>query len=366
MKSSLLVAAVLVGAALLALEVGISSAIVEIVAGIVLASISAEVAELHWLKFLANLGMLSLMFMAGFEVEAERLRKTWRASLGIGALSFLLPLAGVFSVAHWVIGLPMKASGLVAIGLSTTSLALVYQALRERDLLDGTTGQTILAAASVVDVLSMISLALLLGNVGWGTAIFVVAVVPMLFGLPKAGKWLFRRYKDSVVEMELRFILVLLVAMGFMAEEVGIHPAIVAFMIGLVMSEVVEEHGELEEKLKGIVFSFFAPVFFLHAGTLVKLSTLSLELLGQTVLLFITATALKFIGTALPSRQLIETTGTFAGLLFNYRLTFGIISASVGLSMGLLSDGFYTVMLLVVVASAVLPVVFLRSKPREL
>jgi len=367
MEPSLAVAVTLVAAAAIAYELGISSAIVEILAGVVLAWLLGDIASLGWVHFLANLGMLGLMFMAGFEVDIARLRKSWKASLVIGIASLATPFAGVFLVCRYGLALAPLPSALIGVALSTTSLALVYHALKERDLLDDRLGQAILAAASVVDVLSMISLALILGEVGWGTAIVVLVIVPTLVGLPPLGQWIFRRYRDSLVEFELRFLLVLLVAMGFLAERVGgIHPAVVAFAIGLVLSEVVEEHAALEDKLKGIVFSLFAPLFFLQAGAKLDITGVTPDLLGTAGVLFAAACALKFAGTALPARWLLNTSGRFVGLLFNYRLSFGIIAATVGLNMGVLDERLYGVILLVVVASAALPVVFLRDRPSEL
>lgn len=367
MNASLIVAVVLVGTAAVAFELGISSAILEIVAGVILAVFVEDMASLDWLRFLANLGMLGLMFMAGFEIDVERLRGTWKASFCIGVLALVLPLSGVFAVARYGLGLEFPAAGLVAIALSTTSLALVYHALKDKGLLDSDAGQALLGAASVVDVLSMVALAVLLGDVGWGTAIFLLVVVPVIVGLPKIGRWIFRRYKGSIVEFELRFLLVTLVGMGFMAENVGgIHPAVIAFAIGVVMSEVMEDHAELEDKLKGIVFSLFGPVFFLHAGAQLDLRQLSPSLLGIACLLFVIACSLKFVGAALPTRWFLDVSGRFAGLLFNYRLSFGIIAASVGLKTGVLTEGLYAVILLVVMGSAALPVLFLHDRPSEL
>jgi len=366
MESSLAVAIGLVAAAGLALELRVSSAILEIFAGIALALLLSDVQELEWLSFLANLGMLALMFMAGFEVEAKRLRRTWRSCLVVGASSLFAPMTGVFAVAHFGFGLEPVAAALVAIGLSTTSLALVYQALRDERLLATDTGQTMLASATVVDVLSMLSLAVLLGDAGWGTAAVLLVVAFTVIGLPRVGQWFFRRYAGSVVEAELRFMLVILVGMGFMAESAsGIHPAVVAFAVGVAMSGLVAEHRELKSKLKGIVFGFFAPVFFLHAGTKLDVSYLTQDTLIMAAVLFVVACGLKFLGTAIPARRLLAVPGRFAGVLFNYRLSFGIIAANVGLQSGVLTNATYAVILLVVVASAGLPVIFLRERPSE-
>ena len=367
MDQSLVVALVLVGAAVFALELGFSSAITEILAGVALGFLFVDIADLGWVQFLGNLGLLGLMFLAGFEVDIRRLRRTWRASVGIGAASLAFPLCGVLGVCLFVFGLAWKTSMLMAIGLSTTSLALVYHALIDRGELDTDTGQTALGAATVVDVMSMIALAVLLGDAGWGTAIFLLVVLPTVFGLPRIGGWIFRRYKGSLVEFELRFLMVLLISMGFMADHVGgIHPAVVAFLVGLVMAEVVEEHGEVEKKLRAIVFSLLAPVFFLSAGMQVDLTLINPDILLQFLVLFVLAVGLKYAGTALATRWLVGHSSTFFGLLFNYRLAFGLVTAKVGRESGVITDAQYVIILLVIICSALLPALLLGDRPNEL
>ncbi|MEK9753318.1 MAG: cation:proton antiporter [Rhodospirillaceae bacterium] len=367
MDHSLIVVLVLVGTAAVAFEVGISSAILEILAGILLAVFIVDLPTLDWLSFLANLGMLTLMFLVGFEVDVDRLRETWRTSVIVGVCALAAPMAGVLAVGLCWLDLAPKTAGLLAIGLSTTSLALVYQVLRERGMLSTPSGQVILAAASVVDVLSMILLALVMGDVGWGTAIFLIVVVPTVLGLPRLGKWIFRRYKGSLVEFELRFLLVILIGLGVMAEKIGgLHPAIVAFALGVIMSEVMEEHEELEQKLKGVVFSLFAPVFFLHAGLQIDVRLLTPELFGIVAVLLVVAWGLKYVGAAVPFRLLMKEPGHIAGLVFNYRLSFGVITATVGLHSGILGEDLYAVILMVIVGSAVVPALLLRQKPAEI
>lgn len=156
------------------------------------------------------------------------------------------------------------------------------------------------------------------------------------------------------------------VGLGFLAERAGIHEAVIAFVAGLVMSEVVEEHEALEEKLKGVIFSFFAPVFFLRAGTQLDLGGIELATVGMTAALFLVAAGLKYAATLGATRLLAPGVGHFAGVLFNYRLTFGIITATVGLHAGLLDARLFTAILLIVLASAALPAVLLHDIPAEL
>jgi glutathione-regulated potassium-efflux system ancillary protein KefC len=277
MSESLIVAVVLIATAILSFELRISSAILEIGAGIGLAFFLPNVGKLDWLVFLSTLGMLGLMFMVGFEIDVRRLRKTWRASVTIGVSALALPTLGVFLYCRYPLALEPAVAALVAIGVSTTSLAIVYNVLKERGTLASGEGQIIIAIASVIDVAAMVLLALLMGDLGWGTAVFLLIIVPALFGLPRFGRFMFRRYRGSLVEIDLRFLLVVLIGMGFIAESIGgIHPAMVAFAIGVVMSGAVEGHDELEQKFKGIVFSLLAPVFFLHAGMQIDLHELSI------------------------------------------------------------------------------------------
>jgi glutathione-regulated potassium-efflux system ancillary protein KefC len=365
MDLSLFVAGVLVLAGLLTLEFRISSAIVEVLAGLLLALV-VDVRPLGWLEFLADFGLLGLMFMAGFEVEPAILVRRWRASLAIGIASFAVPLAGVYGFARAWLGLSAQVSGLLGIGLSTTSLALVYQFLREREGLASEDGQTIFAAAMVVDVLSMAGLAIVLGDLGWATLIAAAAAVPVFIGLPRLGQWLFTRYARNSVEFELRFLLLVLVGLGVVSETVGIHAAITSFIAGLILSGIVHEHGALGDKLKGVVFSFLAPVFFLRAGTEIDLRSMDRHTLAVAAALLVLAVTLKYLGTASVARWVLSGSTRAVGILFNYRLTFGIISATVGFEEGLLDQRLFTAILLIVLVSAALPMVLLRDLPSEL
>jgi Kef-type K+ transport system membrane component KefB len=366
MDASLAVAVGLVLAAGLSLELRISSAILEVSAGIALAALLPGVGSLHWVEFLGHVGMLALMFTAGFEVNPRTVRQAWKGSLSVGTLSLLLPFTGVFLVAHFVVGLALLPAAVIGIGLSTTSLALVYHALKQDGALESRSGQYILASATVVDVLSMLGLAFVLGNAGWGTLWLCLILGTAMSGLPKLGRWFFRRYQGSIVEAELRWVLVVVLAVGVVAENLGgVHPAAVAFAIGMAMSGVVEQHEVVESKLKGLVFGLFAPIFFFHAGTQLDIAVLTPEVLGLAAGFLALAATLKFVGSAALARRFLGVSGAYVGVLFNYRLSFGIVAAETGLRAGILSSDQYAMILIAVVASSVLPAIILRRPKNE-
>lgn len=363
MEVSVAVALCLIFAAALSFEIKVSSAVLEIVAGMILAIFIVDIESVTWLQFLSNLGMMALMFVAGFELRIKRLKQTWVPCVSIGLVSFILPFIGIFSLCLFWLGIDIKAAALVGIGLSTTSLALVYHLLKERDLLESHEGQIMFGAASVVDIISMIALAILLGEWGSGTALFAFILTVSVIALPRFGGWIFRHYSTSIAELELRFLMAVIIGMGFMAEEIGhVHPALVAFTLGVFMSRVVEHHKAVKDKLMALVFGFFAPLFFLHAGTRIDFSDFKVEYLLAAAVMFVAATGLKYIGTRFPAKYFIKDRAHYSGVLFNYRLSFGIITANVGLETGIISHQMFSVIMIVVVASAVIPSIFLREK----
>ncbi|MBM3214646.1 hypothetical protein FJZ36_07000 [Candidatus Poribacteria bacterium] len=119
------------------------------------------------------------MFFASFETDARLLARYWRESLFIGAISYMLPFALVAATALYVFRVSGQSSMLLGIGLSTTSLALVYAVLKDKQALDRRFSQMLLSAAMVVDVLNMLSLILMFEGVSWLT---LVLPAPLFVG----------------------------------------------------------------------------------------------------------------------------------------------------------------------------------------
>jgi len=306
--------------------------------------------------------VLALMFVAGFEIRVRELKKTWAPSLVIGLSSFFVPFTGIMLVVHFWLGLEWLSSILISVGLSTTSLALVYHLMRDHGLLSTREGQILFGAASIVDIISMLFLAIVLGEMGGGTMIFAVIFIACVFIIPPSAKWLFSRYVGTGSEPELRFLMVIIIGMSFMAESIGsIHPALIAFAMGVFMSRFIERNPKVKNKLMALVFSFFAPIFFLHSGTKIDVTNLDQSYLLIFAVVFALATSLKFIGTYIPAKIYVKKMAAYSGKIFNFRLSFGIITANVGLEQGLISPGMFTVIMLVVIGSAAIPSLFLRN-----
>lgn len=364
MKESVITALLVILAGVAAIEMGISTAILEIIAGVFGANFLG-LSEIPWLEFLANFGLLGIMFFAGFEANGKLLKKYWARSVSIGAVSYLTPFVIVLLVCLFILNFSVESSLLIAIGMSTTSLALVYPVLKEKGALAKGSGQIFLTSAMVVDIASMLSLSLIFGGFNIYTIVFILAIGLSLWILPKFGKWLFSRYECGVTQFKVRFIFLVLLSLAFFSEKAGVHAAVLAFVAGFIFSELLEEHQILEEKLRGVIFGFLAPLFFLKAGMAIDLKAIDTIVLVYIGLFSLVAFFSKYFGTLCAVNYFKIGSAKFAGFLFNFRLSFGIIVAIFGFQAGLISSKIYIALIAVILFTSIISSFFLKIFPHE-
>jgi len=362
---SLIVGVLIIFAGIIALEIGFSSAIVEIVAGI-LASNLLDLGELKWLDFLSNLGLLGLMFFAGLEADPELMRKHFAKSFFIGFSSYFFPLVSVFYLSHYILNYGMDASLLIAIALSTTSLALVYPLLKEKKMLSQPTGQILLASAMVVDISSMLTMSFLFEGINPYNIVFSIALLLLLFKLPKYGEKLFERYAGNQIEFKTRFIIVLLITLGFLSDTVHINEAVLAFATGIFFAEFFRKDNLTEKKIRALIFGFLAPFFFFSAGYSVNFSLISFRVVFLVLILGSVAFITKYVGTVYATANLFRSlVYKLAGLFFNMRLTFGIVASIFGLRSGLIDEETYVSLLAIIVLTSLVSSVISKQLPQE-
>lgn len=364
-NEGILVGFLILASGILSLELGISVSVMEILAGVVAGTV-AGLRSSDWLEHTAAFGLLGLMFFAGFETDVAMLRRNWRSSLTIGLTSFFTPAILVGGTSALLLGMGPQAAGLTAIGLSTTSLALVYGDLKQKGLLKEERGQTLLGAAMIVDVVSMIALAVLFEGVTIVSLGVLGLILLWLTRLPRLCQWLFVRYSGNEVELKTRFVLLLLLSLVLASKQASVHVSILAFTAGMILNEVLSEHGELQLKLQSIVFGLVAPIFFFKAGLSVRLVNLHAGLVPTLAILGMASFGGKIAGTWFAARKYLPAPeAKRAAVLFNYQLSFGIVTASFGLETGIISASEYLSMLVVIIASSLLTSLMARTRKEE-
>ena len=259
---------------IISLEIGLTAPILEIIAGLV-GTNAFQLSNVPWMDFMANFGILGLMFFAGLEVDKDVVRRNAGKGVVLGLASYLIPFTIISSASLALLSCNLKTAALIGISLSTTSVALVYPVLKDLKLLNSEVGQTIFTGSVIVDVLSMISLTIIFGSITHWTIIFLILTLLFMYHAPRIGRLLFRRYKGNLAEIELKFLFLIMISLIFFSDRIGIEKAILAFILGFLFSEILEEHRELTEKLRGVVFGFMSPIFFFKAGSLMKLYEMS-------------------------------------------------------------------------------------------
>jgi len=142
-----ILAAVVVVASLVSVELGVTVALLELTLGVVVGNVF-DLGSAEWLDFIAKFASIVLTFLAGMEVDPDYMRRRLSASLGIGFTSFAGPFAVTSLVSYFLIGWTLKASLIAGTALSTTSLAVVYAVLVERDLVRTEVGKLLMSPRS--------------------------------------------------------------------------------------------------------------------------------------------------------------------------------------------------------------------------
>jgi Kef-type K+ transport system membrane component KefB len=347
------IALVALVASIISVETGVSIAIVEIVLGVA----AANFFKLHtaaWVDFLAAFGSIVLTFLAGAEVDTELLRAEFKGSLLVGGVSFLAPFAAVLLFAHFAADLSWRASEICGIALSTTSLAVVYAVLVETGLNRRRLGKLLMSATFVTDLGTVLALSLLFIKPTAWMILFVAVSGLLIWLLPKVSPWFFGRYGDRVIEPEIKlvfFLLFLLMALGKLAASQAVLPA---FLLGLAASRLYAAHDVERQRLRVVAFALLTPVFFIRSGMNVSLAALGANL-GLLAALFGVKLVAKLGGVLPLARGFVGRDSVFFTLLMSTGLTFGTISSLYGYQAGIIDKAQFSLLVTVVVASAVIP-----------
>ena len=342
-------------ASFISIRIGVSVALIEIFLGV----IGGNYLGFHttpWIDFLASFGSVLLTFLAGAEIDPTSFRKHLGASLAIGSISFFLPFIGAlafaFLVAHW----DLHAAEIAGIALSTTSVAVVYAVMVETGFNETELGKLILAACFVTDFGTVLALGVLFASFTIWMLVFLVVTVIVLWKLQTLTRWLIGTWGGRVSEVEVKFLFLVLFALGALSTTAKSEAVLPAYLVGLVIAGVFVRDRVLVYRIRSIAFALLTPFFFIKAGTLISVPALWAGMVLIVVLLMVKIVT-KFVGVWPLTRlfHLSPREGKYTTLLMSTGLTFGSISALYGLTHGIISQSQYTILVTVVLGSAVIP-----------
>jgi len=348
-----LLAVTILAASMVSVEIGLSVALIELAAGVVVGNVFTITIP-DWLSFIGSFAGIVLTFLAGAEVDVPQFRREWRASISIGAVSFAAPFLAAMGIAYWLVGWGRDQAEITGLALSTTSLAVVYAVLVETGLNRSVTGKRIMAATFVTDILTVIGLSLLFITPNVWIIPFVAFSVLVIWGYPALSPWFFARYGDRVIEPEIKWVFAALLLLMYLGNRANSQAVLPAFVLGLAMSGHYATHRTEQERLRVVAFSFLTPFFFLKGGLNVSLSAVWASI-GTLGLLVLGKMLPKFGGVYPLARRYASPHAVFTTLLMSTGLTFGTITSLYGLQAGIIDQSQFSLLITVVVLSAIVP-----------
>jgi Kef-type K+ transport system membrane component KefB len=349
-------AVVVLVASMLSVELGVTVALLELTLGVV----AGNVLHLHsqdWLDFIASFASIVLTFLAGMEVDPAYMRRRLTASVGIGVVSFIGPFTVASAAAFLLLNWPTRASLIAGTALSTTSLAVVYAVLVERRLTDTSIGKLLMSATFVTDLCTALALSAIFVKPNVWFPVFLVVSLALVLVLPRVALWFFGRYGDRVIEPEIKLVFLCLLVLMVLANASNGHAVLPAFILGLAMSRHYAEHREEQKRLRVVAFAFLTPFFFVKGGMNVSLGAVAANL-GLLAVLLLSKMLPKIAFVYPLARRADRRHATFATLLMSTGLTFGTISSLYGLNAGIIDKTQFSLLVTVVVLSAVVPTAF--------
>jgi Kef-type K+ transport system membrane component KefB len=353
----LIIGAIVFLSSLISLKLGLSVAIVEIILGAAAGNLGLKPEE--WMIYMAGFGGIILTFLAGTEIDTRLMREKFKASFLIGTLSFIVPFVAVFLYVYYGAGWSYKASLIAATALSTTSLAVVYSVLVETGLSNTAIGKLLMASTFITDMGTALVLSVLFVKPTLYTLIFLSVSLNVIYLADKLSHRIFTSslLKNKVIEPEIKYIFLLLLAFMFFANLGKGHAVLPAFLLGLLMSRHFKDASAsrvVRNRLRTVAYAVITPIFFIVGGMKISFPLIA-SALGLFVILFLLKISAKFIGVFFLAKRFIPQGRIYTTLLMSTGLTFGTIASVFGLNSGFISQVQYSVLVGVVVASAIIP-----------
>ena len=344
-------------ASMISIRIGITVALIEIFMGVIAGNFLGVHGTNQWIDFLASTGSLLLTFLAGSEIDPQSFKVNLKASLIMGVLSFALPFISVWMFTQHVLGWGQEQAQIAGIALSTTSIAVVYSVMIERGFSSTAVGKLILAACFVTDLGTVLALGVLFADFNAWMLLFVAATAAAFFIMPRITKIIsIKSGGNKLSEPETKFILLILFLLGGLAVAVGSEAVLPAYIMGLAVAGVFMNNKLLVNRIRTTAFTILTPFYFIKAGLYVSMEAM-LASLGVIAVLLLLKVFFKTAGVWPVSRaiRLNVKQSNYTTLLMSTGLTFGSISALYGLNNHIISQNQYTILVTVVILSAVVP-----------
>jgi Kef-type K+ transport system membrane component KefB len=338
----------------------------EILAGILIGpSLLNIVSPSELTTVLAEIGVIFLLFTVGLETKPATIFRVGKSALLVAILGVAVPFIG-----GWLFMKAWGGSGVESLFIGTamvaTSVGITARVLGSMGVLDAPTSRIILGAAVIDDILGLLVLALVSSLAAGSINYLEISITSILaigftlfilfIGAPAVTK--LAPLFDSLRLQESLFVFGLVLCLSLSAA--GIAAIIGAFLAGMSMAEATEENHGMHKQIQGIT-EFLVPFFLVNIGMQLNLSVFKeMPVILLCIIITLIAVATKFIGCGLATWPLGLRRASQVGMGMVPRGEVGIVVAQIGLSMGVINDSLYGVVLFMAIATTLIAPPFLK------
>ena len=331
----------------------------------------------YLLEVVSLFGAMFLLLITGLETDLRLIRRQARTAMGASLGGILVPFGLGYALGSY---LPTSLLAdperrlvfalFIATALSISAIPVIAKVLMDLKLMRRDVGQAILAAGMTDDAIGWMLLSVVLGLAG-GTAVTAQGVmlsVGKVLGFVLVslvvGRWVVRRALAYVQDHAvgpfriLSLVVVLTFGWGAVSQALGLEAMLGAFVMGIMLGQLPRLPGEVYHDVERVAIGIFAPVFFAVAGLKVNLrSLLDPYLLLIALLVIAIATLGKVVGGYAGARLLggrDHWTALSFGVGMNARGAMEIIIATIGLSMGILTQEMFSIIVLMAITTSLM------------
>ncbi len=327
-------------------------------------------------------GVILLLLATGFETDLTLIGKLGKAAVWVTIGSLTLPFAfglgGGYIAPDSLLGAEVDRTVFalfLATALTISSLPVIAKILAELNLLRRNVGQLTLAVGMANDVIGWVLLGLIAGLAAEGTfdsgqLVRVIIGLVVFLGLAVlVGQRIFDAILRAMRRQGVGFggwvtmMIVFALGLGAITQALKVEAVLGAFIAGILIGRSRYRSTEAEHQIEVITSSFAAPIFFGLAGLRADLTSLGDSTVALwAVIVFAIASISKFAGSMLGAKiaGLSGREGVALGTALNARGALEIVIATVGLSLGVLNEESYTIIVIMAIATSMLAAPVLR------
>lgn len=356
--------------------------VAEIAVGLLLGESGLEIIqEDQLLELLSMLGIIYLMFLTGLEVDFDLIQRSRKQADSANPLFIGLVGFGVIFIASFLLAWLFYGMGFVedvffmTLIISTISLSVTMPVLKDKGLLEGTLGQSILLTAVLADFFTMLLLAVdvaLLRSAGISSILLLILLFVIFFVVYRLvtlfrPKNMMEKIHKETISIGTRGVFALILFFVSLSEGVGAENILGAFLAGVIVSLLSPEKAFVKQ-LNAFGFGFLIPIFFVMVGARLDLPGLFADPKALTMLplLLLAFYLSKLVVIPVFRRWFSWKEASASGVLLGSTLSLVIAAAAVGMDLGIIDNTMNTALVLAAVVTVVIsPIIFQRIMPEE-